>query len=99
MTFAPLDADAMLTDFGSVVEFGGARVTGILDHTMISADDGNGFAVQRKVQVLKIRAGALGVWARDDAVLIDGARWRLRERLDDPRTLDEAYDMISVGRA
>ena len=97
--FAPDDAAAMLTDFGSVVTFNGSCVTGIIDTTMVSADDGSGFGVQRKIQVLRVIAGALGSWVRDDVVTVDGVRWRLRELVDSPRDLDAAFDLISVGRA
>jgi predicted DNA repair protein MutK len=97
--FAPDDAAAMLSDFGSVIDFNGLCVTGIIDHTMVSADDGSGFGAQRKIQVVRVVKGALGSWVRDDVITVDGVRWRLRELVDDARGIDDAYDVISVGRA
>ena len=100
MAFAPDDLSAMLSDFGAVVEFRGRRVgLGTVDTTLTSAGDGVGMDVQRKVIVLRVVAGALDGWTRDDVVTHDGKRWRVREKLDDARTIDGGYDLFSVGAA
>jgi hypothetical protein len=100
MAFGDDDLRAMLSDFGQPVEFRGVRVgLGTIDTTLTSAADGVGMEVQRKVIVLRVVAGALAGWTRDDVVTCGGTRWKLREKIDDARTIDGAYDLFSVGAA
>jgi hypothetical protein len=99
MAFAPHDIDAMLSDFGQQVEFRGRRVgLGTIDTTLTGSGDG-AFQEQRKVFVLRVVAGALDGWERGDVVTCGGKRWKVREKIDDARTIDEAYDLFSLGAA
>lgn len=99
MAFSPDDLDAMLSDFGAPVEFRGRRVgLGTIDTTLTSMGDG-AFQEQRRVIVLRVIAGALDGWERGDVVTCGGKRWKVREKIDDARTIDEAYDLFSLGVA
>ena len=100
MAFGDDDLRAMESDFGDVLAFRGSVVgVGTIDHTTISAPDGVGMDVQRPVTVLRVRAGLLAGWVRDDAVQIGGRTYRIREKLDDTRTIDGAWDLFSLGAA
>jgi len=100
MAFSRYDAAVMLSDFGEAVQFRGRHVGfGVVDRTLVSAADGVGMEVQRASWVLRVVAGALDGWTRDDVVTCGGKRWRVREKIDDARTIDGAYDLFSVGAA
>lgn len=100
MAFAPDDLPAMESDFGEPVTFKGVRVgLGIMDRTTVSAPDGVGFDAQRRVTTLRVQTGLLAGWVRDDVVTVGARRYRLRELLDDGRTIDDAWDLFSVGAA
>ncbi len=100
MAFGDDDLRCMLEDFGSPLTFKGVPVgDGILDTTLGSAPDAGGLDVQRKVTILRVTAGLLAGWQRDDPVTVDGRRYVLREKLDDARTIDGAWDLFSVGVA
>ena len=84
--------------FGEPLTFKGVPIgRGTIDTTLGSSPDGVGMDVQRKVTVLRVRAGVLAGWERDDEVMCGGTRYRIREKLDDARTIDGAWDLFSVG--
>jgi hypothetical protein len=98
MAFGDDDLRAMESDFGQTLTFRGVPVgVGTIDTTLGSSPDGVGMDVQRKVTVLRVRAGVLSGWERDDEVMCGGTRYRIREKLDDARTIDGAWDLFSVG--
>jgi hypothetical protein len=100
MAFLERHLSAMERHFGSRVSWRGVEIGPCLFGTRLqTADDGAGFGVQRSVQTLRVRAGLLGTWKRDDPITIDGKPYKLRELLDDPQTVDGAWDLVSVGRA
>lgn len=100
MAFGDDDLRAMESDFGEPLTFRGQRVgVGTVDMTLGSAADGVGMDVQRPVTVLRVRAGLLAGWSRDDVVTVGSRSYRLREKLDDARTIDGAWDLFSLGKA
>ena len=100
MAFGDDDLYAMESDFGEALTFRGVPVgVGIIDTTLGTSPDGVGMDVQRKVTVLRVRAGVLAGWVRDDEVTCGGTRYRVREKLDDARTIDGAWHLFSVGIA
>lgn len=100
MAFGDDDLRAMESDFGQPLSFRGVPVgVGTIDTTLSSAPDGVGMDVQRRMVVLRVRAGLLAGWVRDDEVTCGGKPYRLREKLDDARTIDGAWDLFSVGAA
>ena len=98
MAFGDDDLRAMESDFGVPVTFAGLTVGPCLfGQRVVMAQDANGYGVERAAMVLRVRAGVLGAWSRDDVITIDGRRWKLREKVDDPSTVDAAWDLIAVG--
>jgi hypothetical protein len=100
MAFAMDDLPAMLSDFGSDVEFRGVRVgLGTVQNALQSSADGVGMMTQRSIKTLRVVSGALDGWTRDDVVTHEGKRWRIRSRADNPQDIDGAYDVFEVGAA
>ncbi len=98
MAFGDDDLRAMEADMGVPVRWRGAEVGPCLFGTRVqTSPDDVGFGVQRTVLTLRTRRDVLKGWARDDELLIDGKKYRLREKLDDAQTIDAAWDLFSVG--
>ena len=98
--FGADDLAAMESDFSEPLTFRGSIVgVGMVDTTLGTSPDGVGLDVQRKMTVLRVRAGVLDGWTRDDAVSCGGQAYKIREKLDDARTIDGAWDLFSVGVA
>ncbi len=99
MAFGDDDLRAMESDFGVPVQFRGADVGPCLFGDRLVTDQaGGGLDVQRRAQVLRVRAGELAGWVRDEPITIDRRPYRLRQRVDDAQTVDGAWELIEVGR-
>lgn len=62
--------------FGTVVVNGGAQAMGLLDTRYVD-DDGGGFTVQKKVQILRLRTGEGGTIAVGTMLTIGGVSYRV----------------------